>query len=325
MPILLVLPWWRMGETQQRCCYAESLIWRKPDAVPPFKNASMHPTCWSDRIRRAGAALMIAIPAWGPAAPLADPNDLGTVYAATVDRRLELPASETALYGRLTEAAFATAMTGPLTPQYVLVVDRSPKVQAAMLLWREAAGHYRLIGASPVSTGRPGSFDHFETPLGVFDHTPDNPDFRAEGTFNANAIRGYGIKGMRVFDLGWQRAKKGWGDGAVMEMRLQMHATDPDLLEKRLGTPQSKGCIRIPASLNWLLDTYGLLDAEYERLFEEGRKLWVLQPHRVPVWGAGRYVVVVHSEREQRPTWARTPAAAVVRPAARSTSVLPAG
>lgn len=49
-------------------------------------------------------------------------------------------------------------------------------------------------------------------------------------------------------------------------MRLQMHATDPDLLERRLGSAQSKGCIRIPASLNRLIDCYGVLDAEYKRV-----------------------------------------------------------
>ena len=101
--------------------------------------------------------------------------------------------------------------------------------------------------------------------LGVFAHSLDNPDFRAEGTLNSNGIRGYGAKGMRVFDFGWQRVPKGWGDGAVSEMRLQMHATDPDLLERRLGSAQSKGCIRIPATLNRFLDRHGVLDADYER------------------------------------------------------------
>ena len=46
-------------------------------------------------------------------------------------------------------------------------------------------------------------------------------------------------------------------------MRLQMHATDADRLEPLLGSARSKGCIRIPASLNRLLDHFGLLDADY--------------------------------------------------------------
>ena len=83
---------------------------------------------------------------------------------------------------------------------------------------------------------------------------------------------------MRIYDFGWQQVPKGWGDGAVSEMRLQMQTTDPDLLEPRLGSPQSKGSIRIPASLNRLIDHYGVLDADYERAQREGSKLWVFDP-----------------------------------------------
>ena len=112
---------------------------------------------------------------------------------------------------------------------------------------------------------------------------PSNPDFRAEGTFNENGIRGYGLRGLRVFDFGWQRVPKGWGDRAVIQMRLQMHATEPDSLEARLGSPQSKGCVRIPTALNRLLDHYGVLDAEYEKLAREGRQFWVLKEDREAV------------------------------------------
>lgn len=178
--------------------------------------------------------------------------------------------------------------------QFVVVVDRSPKVQAMLVLWL-AGERGQLIGASPVSTGLPGRFDHFETPLGAFDHTPANPDFRAEGTRNENGIRGYGVKGMRVFDLGWQQARRGWGDGRLSTIRLQMHATDPDLLEARLGTPQSKGCIRIPRSLDTWLDVHGVLDADYDALPAADARRWVLRRDRLPVQGAGRYVVVVET------------------------------
>ena len=47
-------------------------------------------------------------------------------------------------------------------------------------------------------------------------------------------------------------------------MRLQMHATDRDRLEPRLGRRESKGCIRIPASLSVWFDRYGVLDAAYD-------------------------------------------------------------
>jgi hypothetical protein len=234
-------------------------------------------------------------------------DEVSALYRAQVDLRLEVPVAETRRYAQLAEEALVRAGIAPDRPQYLAVVDRDPGVQAFLLFRRSAAGEYQWVGASPVSTGSPGSFDHFATPLGVFDHTPDNPDFRAEGTLNSNGIRGYGARGMRVYDFGWQRAPKGWGDGAVMEMRLQMHATDPDALERRLGSAQSKGCVRIPASLNRLLDHYGLLDAAYNELVESGRKLWVLAPQREPVPDAGRYLVVVDSQRRERPGWSPAP------------------
>jgi hypothetical protein len=190
--------------------------------------------------------------------------------------------------------------------QYLILVDRSPLVQAVFLFWTPVGGLPLFIGASPASTGRPGRFDYFETPLGVFEHTVDNLDFRAEGTKNEHGIRGYGVKGMRVYDFGWQLANKGWGDRSPSVMRLQMHATDPDFLEERLGRAQSKGCIRIPASLNQLIDLYGLLDADYEQSLLEGKNMWMLHPHRQATPWSGRYLIVVDTMLTERPTWANT-------------------
>ena len=234
-------------------------------------------------------------------------DDLRAAYASAVDRRLDVPAADARRYSQLAQAALDRAGIELSAAQYVVVVDRSGWVQAIFLFHRSRDGDWRLVGASPVSTGLPGTFDHFETPTGVFDHSPANMDFRAEGTFNENGIRGYGLKGMRVFDFGWQRVPKGWGDGNVIEMRLQMHATDPDALEQRLGTAQSKGCIRIPATLNKLLDHYGVLDAAYEAATSAGHNLWVLHKDREPVEGPGRWLVVVDSERDDRPDWAPAP------------------
>lgn len=231
--------------------------------------------------------------------------DMARIYAATVDPRLTLPAEEAAYYARLIDVELALAGVVMLAPQYLLLVDRSAQVQAVMLYWQPAQGAPELIGASPVSTGAPGRFDYFETPTGVFEHSMKNLDFRAEGTKNEKGILGYGVKGMRVFDFGWQQARRGWGDRKVSTMRLQMHATDPYLLERRLGTIQSKGCIRIPATLNHLIDHYGLLDADYERLLAQGQSLWMLPPDRQPTPWSGRYLIVVDSQRTTRPAWAR--------------------
>jgi hypothetical protein len=158
-----------------------------------------------------------------------------------------------------------------------------------------------------VSTGRPGTYDHFVTPLGVFEHTPHNLDFRAEGTMNEFGIRGYGARGMRIYDFGWAQGERGWGGGGTSQMRLQMHATDPDKLEPILGIRHSKGCIRIPAALNEFFDEYGILDADYEALAAAGQSLWVLTPQRAPTSWAGRYLVVINSERKTRPAWLPLP------------------
>ena len=149
-----------------------------------------------------------------------------------------------------------------------------------------------------MSTGLPGRFDHFETPLGVFAHVVSNPDFRAEGTRNALGIRGYGRKGARVYDFGWVIVNKGWGDRKPMTMRLQMHATDPDWLEQRLGTSQSKGCIRILATLNTFVGRYAILDEDYEAKMVEGRHFWVLNVGRSPTPWSGRYLVVIDSRQK---------------------------
>jgi len=233
-----------------------------------------------------------------------------TSFAREVTRRLKVPAADQAAYGARLQAALDEKNLGGISGEYVVLVDRNANVQALFIYFRAApADNWQMIGASPVATGRPGEFDHFLTPLGVFEHTPDNMDFRAEGTMNQNGIRGYGNRDMRIFDLGWADGERGWGKGGISQMRFQMHATDPDRLEPLLGVRHSKGCIRIPASLNVFLDHYGILDAEYEALVASGKSLWVLHSDRQPTPWAGRYIVVVDSERKTRPAWSPAPGA----------------
>jgi hypothetical protein len=257
------------------------------------------------RLRSSGLAFyaMLAV------LPCPAADDEGTrlapVFAHVVDRRLDVPDADQRAYAGLLDDALAQSdLSGP---QYVLLIDRSEFVQAAMPYWMGPDGDFLFIGASPVSTGKPGRFDHFITPLGVFEHTIANPDFRAEGTKNELGVRGYGRKGMRVFDFGWQTSAKGWGRGGDSIMRLQMHATDPALLENRVGTAQSKGCVRIPATLNVFLDRYGILDGDYEAAMAEGQTFWVLRPDRQPTPWSGRYLVVVDSRRTARPDWSPRP------------------
>jgi hypothetical protein len=86
-----------------------------------------------------------------------------------------------------------------------------------------------------------------------------------------------------------------------------MHTTDPRSLELRLGTVQSMGCIRIPATLNALIDHYGILDADYERAMASGQHFWMLRPDREPTLWPGRYLVVMDSNRTTRPDWSPKP------------------
>lgn len=231
---------------------------------------------------------------------------LREIYMQKVDRQLAVPQEEQRFYAKQLIHELQQAGMDKLLRQYVVLIDRSPQVQALLLFWISDAGLAEFIGASPVSTGRRGGFMYYETPTGVFDHTVANLDFRAEGTENALGILGYGAKGMRVYDFGWVRARRMWKPGEG-KMRLQMHATDPRYLEPRLGSVQSMGCIRIPATLNVLFDHYGILDADYERAIASGRRFWELRPDREPTPWAGRYLVVVDSNRTTRPDWSPRP------------------
>ena len=234
-------------------------------------------------------------------------RDWRAQFAREVDHRLDVPLAAQQQYVLLLRQALTEANLSDSTEQAFLLVDRSEQVQAAFIVLRSSADGWFWVGATAVSTGKTGSFEHFLTPLGVFAHSLDNPDFRAEGTFNEKHIRGYGARGLRVFDFGWQSAERGWGAGGTSQMRLQMHATDPQVLEPRLGRVASKGCIRIPASLNVFLDRYGILDADYEQAQAGGTVQWVLKRDRQPIAWPGRYMVIVDSKATHRPPWSPLP------------------
>ncbi|MDE2300190.1 MAG: L,D-transpeptidase [Burkholderiales bacterium] len=259
------------------------------------------------RLSRAALALLLAsAAAAAQAQAITTPQELATAFAGQVRPRLELPVVEQAAYAALLDDALRDHGVRVTTAQIVVLVDRSAFVQAAMLWWLAPGQAGVFIGAAPASTGRPSGFEHFETPLGVFEHTLANLDFRAEGTLNSIGIRGYGDKGMRVFDFGWVMGRRGWAPGEQL-MRLQLHATDRRWLEPRLGRRESKGCIRIPATLNRFIDHYGLLDAAYDDAIAAGRSFWVLRDDRQPTPWPGRYLVVIESARSARPAWSPAP------------------
>ncbi len=194
--------------------------------------------------------------------------------------------------------------------QFVVVVDSNPRIQQMRILLAQSNKPWMDLGGTKVSTGQTGRRDYYVTPTGVFLHTDAILDWRAEGTFNENHIRGLGVKGMRVWDFGWQNATKGWGTGETGDIRLLLHATDPAYLERRIGHPASKGCVRIPTAMNRFLDRHGVLDAEYEHAAKEDpRFAALLLPDRTPTPLAGEALIIVDSAGSP-PTTAQTAAAA---------------
>jgi len=174
--------------------------------------------------------------------------------------------------------------------QYFLYVDRSPKRQLIFVCFFDKENKEIIeIGRDKVSTGNPQrKGDYFFTPTGIFRNTIENPDYRALGTKNEQGWRGLGEKGSRVWDFGWQRSYKIVNNVKMfIDIRLLLHATDPDFGEQRLGNPDSKGCIRISGELNEFLDHFGIIDKDYEK-----HKYWSLKKDREPVFYQGEYLLV---------------------------------
>ena len=181
-------------------------------------------------------------------------------------------------------------------PQVVLVVDRSPRVQRLWLTVGAPGGALKPLGMVKVSTGKPGRLEHFRTPVGVFDNDGAILGYRALGTYNENHIRGVGVHGMRVWDFGWQTTDDWrWHDTAgTMAIRMEMHATDPAVLEPRLGRWDSEGCIRIPSRFNSFLDHSGLIDVKLQEMAQDDRGVAALLPRNVrPDPLAGHILVVI--------------------------------
>lgn len=238
-------------------------------------------------------------PTFAPArdpAVLAEFHRLRAVFAEQVPPRSPL-ASDDVWAAAAARAELDRAAISLDHPQLVVVIDRAPKAQNLWIMLADPAFPWRTVGAGKVSTGQCERRGYFITPTGVFAHTDAILDYRAEGTPNESGIRGLGIKGMRVWDFGWQMAEPGWGtDRAPREIRLQMHATDPAYLEQRLGRPASKGCIRVSTAMNRFLDIHGVLDADYERAAAtDPRVAAVLRPERTPTSLAGTLLIVIES------------------------------
>jgi hypothetical protein len=188
----------------------------------------------------------------------------------------------------------------PDGPQSVLAVDRAANRQTVWVLVARPSGRWLVIGGALVSTGKPGRKEHFKTPVGTFLNDGSILGYRAEGTFNENHVRGLGLKGMRVWDFGWQTTEDWRTPGATMAVRLEMHSTDPANLAHRIGRPDSEGCIRIPASLNTFLDKHGVIDRALTAAAPTDpatAQLISRQQHPTPLAGSA---VIVYDSSEPR-------------------------
>lgn len=197
-------------------------------------------------------------------------------------------------------------------PEFLVVINRHPKVQSMSVVLTDGKT-IDYIGSSKVSTGDLKRKEYFHTPIGLFENKREFGNYRAEGTKNENGVRGYGKKGMRVFDFGWQDSVASWGSNHSAKIRLQMHSTDPDVLEARLGVPASKGCVRIQGSVNAFIDQYGVMDKNYVPSATNAPG-WVLSKVKKLDKYDGRYMIVM----EQAP--AAVVAAPSIQPSTTATA-----
>jgi hypothetical protein len=229
------------------------------------------------------AVAALSAPRPGLARAVYTPHELMRQYARDVTLRLHVPADDARLYGSIVEMQLCNRGRTLLEPQYLLVIDRNPWVQAALLYWRLLPGSYELVGASPVSAGA-NPFDRARPVQDLFERV------------DARAGRGR----QRVYDF---RAPGGEPiDSGSALLRLQMRAADARA-ERRLGSPCPDGCILLPASLISFLDEYGVLD--------DGA-MASAQRHLLPY--RGRHLLIVDSERDERPEWSPAPEGLPIRP-----------
>lgn len=247
------------------------------------------------RTARAGQSGKNDAPGWIPPSDQAEKT--GPIRAEGTN-----PRTGTAEVAGRTGQAGQVGQAGQAAPdsQYLVYVDRRGDRQLLFVAVYEATtGRVHFIGADYVSTGklRRGE-DSFLTPLGVYENLTADFDYRAQGTLNSRGWRGLGVKDSRVWDFGFQQAVRHFKLGkAESQMRLLMHATDPGQGEPRLGTMDSKGCVRVSGPLNAFLDRHGILDRHYLARTDSPSVRWLLRPDRAVVSRPGSLMLVGDSER----------------------------
>ena len=222
--------------------------------------------------------------------------ELRAMLAREVPGLVRHDASADAFWVGMARGTMAAAGVAVDRPQVLVVVDRSPAVQEVNLVLARPDAEWEVLGGARVSTGKPGRREHFKTPVGVFRNSSEILGYRALGTYNLNHIRGNGTRGMRVWDFGWRDTENWRTPGTTAQIRLEMHATDPAVLEPRLGRPDSEGCVRLPSAMDTFIDRHGIIDADYENAARTDRRFAaLLSPSRVVTPLAGDKLVVFDS------------------------------
>lgn len=216
-----------------------------------------------------GGLAAATLPLVGRAAEVCTPYELAQFYRAQVQQRLEVPNDEAILYGSMTEVQLPDSWQGGQPPQYLLAIDKNPHVQAAFLFWRLLPGRYQLVGASPACTG---SAPRNETPEGVFERMGRTAPAPSQ---------------VHELEFTTQQARLVGGRMRLSEVRLCARAADKASV-RWLGSPKSDGCVLLPPTLLAFLERHGVLDAA--------------QPTSALPY-PGRFMVVIDSEREDRPAW----------------------
>jgi hypothetical protein len=236
-----------------------------------------------------------APPPAGPPPGAAEAARLRAAMLAEVPGAVLPDPTRAARWLALARATIDAAGERPGAAELALLVDRAPAGQRVALVLLRAEGPWEVLAEAPASTGASGRRGYFVTPLGVFVNDGAILGYRALGTPNAQGIRGLGERGMRAWDFGWRMAPRGWAaDGSEAPIRFTLHATDPVVLEPRLGRADSQGCVRIGGAMNRFIDRNGVIDAEIERQArDDPRVAALLRPDRTPSPVAGRMLVVV--------------------------------
>ncbi|MBC5763818.1 hypothetical protein [Ramlibacter albus] len=211
-----------------------------------------------------GALASAVLPRPAAAAEIRTPSELAELFRREVIQKLDVPRSEALLYGSMTEMQLPEGWQGGNAPQYLLAVDKNVNIQVAFLYWRLMPGHYQLVGAAPASTG---ALPANETPDGVFERT------------SSAAVR----------ELEFMTRRPSFVAGRMQqcEVRLCARAADSAAIG-HLGQPHSDGCVLLPPSMLAFVERHGVLDA-------------TRPTPKLPY--PGRVMVVIDSERVDRPEW----------------------